>query len=54
MGARELWLNVGKPWQLRRRQESAACAVVRTETAEVVEVKATVPFPQRSRAGSRR
>jgi glycosyltransferase 2 family protein len=52
MGARELWLNVMVPWQLRRKQ---ACAAVSTDTAEVVEVKATtVPFPQRSRAGSRR
>jgi len=55
MGARELWLNVVRPWQLRRKQEADACTVIRTEGAEVVEVKATaVPFPQRSRAGSRR
>ena len=50
MGARELWLNVVVPWQLRRKQGDS-CAVIHTET---VEVKATVPFPQRSRAGSRR
>ena len=54
MGTRELWLNVVRPWQLRRKQEADACTVIRTEGAEVVEVKATVPFPQRSRAGSRR
>ena len=54
MGARELWLNVVLPWQLRRRQ-SDACAEVDSDTAEVVEVEArTVPFRQRSRAGSRR
>ncbi|MGA9328497.1 MAG: YbhN family protein [Bradyrhizobium sp.] len=51
MGTRELWLNVVLPWQLRRKQGDS-CA--ETETAEVVEVKATLPFPQRSRAGSRR
>jgi uncharacterized membrane protein YbhN (UPF0104 family) len=50
MGTRELWLNVVVPWQLRRKQGDTCD----TETAEVVEVKATVPFPQRSRAGSRR
>ena len=55
MGARELWLNVVQPWQQRRKQ-AGACAVIGTETAEVevVEVKATLPFPQRSRAGLRR
>src|SRR5271170_6939862 len=55
MGARELWLNVVRPWQLRRKQAGIG-AVIRTETTEVevVEVKATLPFPQRSRAGSRR
>jgi uncharacterized membrane protein YbhN (UPF0104 family) len=55
MGARELWLNVVQPWQQRRKQ-AGACSVISTETAEVevVEVKATLPFPQRSRAGSRR
>jgi glycosyltransferase 2 family protein len=55
MGARELWLNVVQPWQQRRKQ-AGACAVISTETAEVevVEVKATLPFPQRSRARSRR
>jgi glycosyltransferase 2 family protein len=53
MGTRELWLNVVVPWQRRRQAE--ACAVIDTETAEVVEVKATtLQFPQRSRAGSRR
>src|ERR1700742_1244626 len=50
MGARELWLNVVQPWQARRRQAGTIA-----ETAEVVEVKATtLPFPQRTRAGSRR
>jgi uncharacterized membrane protein YbhN (UPF0104 family) len=49
MGTRELWLNVVQPWQQRRKQ-----AEITTETAEVVEVKATLPFRQRSRAGSRR
>ena len=54
MGTRELWLNVVLPWQLRRRQADA-CAEINSETAEVVEVDArTVPFRQRSRAGSRR
>jgi glycosyltransferase 2 family protein len=54
MGTRELWLNVVKPWQLRRKQ-AGACTVIDTETAEVVEVKATtLRFQQRSRAGSRR
>ena len=54
MGARELWLNVVQPWQLRRKQ-AEACAEIDTETAEVVEVKATtLRFQQRSRAGSRR
>jgi hypothetical protein len=55
MGARELWLNVVQPWQQRRKQ-AGACAVIGTETTEVeiVEVKATLPFPQRSRAGLRR
>ena len=49
MGTRELWLSVVQPWQQRRRQAEA------NGTAEVVEVKATtLPFPQRSRAGSRR
>jgi uncharacterized membrane protein YbhN (UPF0104 family) len=49
MGARELWLSVVQPWQQRRKQ-SGACAAVRSEEPEVVEVKATLPFPQRSRA----
>src|SRR6202034_139069 len=55
MGARELWLNVVQPWQQRRKQAGVG-GVIRTETTEVevVEVKATLPFPQRSRAGSRR
>jgi uncharacterized membrane protein YbhN (UPF0104 family) len=54
MGTRELWLNVVKPWQLRRKQ-AGACTMIDTETAEVVEVKATtLRFQQRSRAGSRR
>jgi hypothetical protein len=45
---------VVRPWQQRRKQGGDPCAAIRTETPEVVEVKATVPFPQRSRAGSRR
>src|SRR5580704_717406 len=55
MGARELWLNVVQPWQQRRKQAGVGGGI-RTETTEVevVEVKATLPFPQRSRAGSRR
>src|SRR5271170_2405753 len=55
MGTRELWLSVVQPWQQRRKQAGIG-AVIRTETTEVevVEVKATLPFPQRSRAGSRR
>jgi hypothetical protein len=53
MGTREFWLSVVVPWQLRRKQ-AGSCNVIHSETAEVVEVKATVPFPQRSRAGSRR
>jgi uncharacterized membrane protein YbhN (UPF0104 family) len=51
MGTRELWLNVVRPWQKRRKQGGIG-ATMTTETAEV-EVK-TLPFPQRSRAGSRR
>lgn len=55
MGTRELWLNVVLPWQLRRRQGEACGAEINGEPAEVVEVDArTVPFRQRSRAGSRR
>src|SRR6202012_2144004 len=42
MGARELWLNVVKPWQLRRRQ-AESCAVINTDTAGVVEGKAPGP-----------
>src|SRR6202451_626330 len=53
MGTRELWLNVVRPWQKRRRQAGIG-ATMTTETAGVVEVKARLPFPQRSRAGSRR
>jgi hypothetical protein len=52
MGARELWLNVGQPWQQRRKQ-AEACTPIATETAEAVKAT-TLPFPQRSRAGSRR
>ena len=55
MGTRELWLNVVLPWQLRRKQGRDCCADThRDGGGEVVEVKATLPFPQRSRAGSRR
>ena len=53
MGTRELWLSVVQPWQQRRKQAGMG-SEMRAETAEVVEVKATLPFPQRSRAGSRR
>jgi hypothetical protein len=49
MGTRELWLNVVVPWQQRRKQ-NGACAPIRTEDAEIVEVKATLPFPQRARS----
>src|ERR1700735_4125965 len=45
MGTRELWLNVVQPWRLRRKQAEAACAAMRSEEPEVVEVKATLPFP---------
>jgi glycosyltransferase 2 family protein len=49
MGTRELWLSVVLPWQERRKQ-GEICA-----DEEIVEVKATtLPFRQRSRAGSRR
>jgi len=52
MGTRELWLSVVLPWQARRKQD--ICEAMRAEE-EAVEVKATtVPFRQRSRAGSRR
>jgi uncharacterized membrane protein YbhN (UPF0104 family) len=55
MGTREFWLNVVQPWQLRRKQAEAACAALRSEEAEIVEVQATtLPFPQRARSGSRR
>ena len=48
MGTRELWLSVVLPWQTRRK--GGMCA-----EEEAVEVGATtVPFRQRSRAGSRR
>jgi uncharacterized membrane protein YbhN (UPF0104 family) len=53
MGTRELWLNVVRPWQQRRKQ-AEGCVAIKPDTAEVVEVKAAVAFPQRSRAGSRR
>jgi uncharacterized membrane protein YbhN (UPF0104 family) len=49
MGTRELWLNVVVPWQQRRKQ-NGACAVIHTDEPEVVEVKATLPFPQRARS----
>jgi glycosyltransferase 2 family protein len=49
MGTRELWLNVVMPWQ-RRRKQAELCTPIRTETHEVVEVKATLPFPQRARS----
>jgi glycosyltransferase 2 family protein len=49
MGTRELWLSVVLPWQARRKQGDMCIE------EEAVEVKATtVPFPQRSRAASRR
>src|ERR1700674_5311226 len=53
MGTRELWLSVVMPWQ-RRRKQGHPGPPIPTETHEVVEVKATLLFPQRSRAGSRR
>jgi len=53
MGTRELWLSVVLPWQARRKQVDMCAAMPMEE--EAVEVKATtVPFPQRSRAASRR
>jgi hypothetical protein len=51
MGTRELWLNVVQPWQERRRLSEASPA--RGEEPEVAEVKATLPFAQRSRRRSR-
>src|SRR6201988_1861393 len=45
MGTRELWLNVVKPWQQRRKQAETS-TTIDTDTAEVVEVKATLPFRQ--------
>jgi uncharacterized membrane protein YbhN (UPF0104 family) len=51
MGTRELWLSVVQPWQARRKQAETS-TTIDTDTAEVVEVKATLPFRQRSRAGS--
>jgi uncharacterized membrane protein YbhN (UPF0104 family) len=53
MGTRELWLNVVEPWQHRRKQSEASTPISTEGTPEVVEVK-TLPFRQRSRAGSRR
>jgi glycosyltransferase 2 family protein len=48
MGTRELWLSVVLPWQTRRKGDMDA-------EEEAVEVEATtVPFRQRSRAGSHR
>src|ERR1700761_3177559 len=44
MGTRELWLSVVQPWRLRRKQAADACALIHSETAQVVEVKATLPF----------
>jgi hypothetical protein len=49
MGTRELWLSVVLPWRVRRKQ-GEMCA----EAEEIVEVKATLPFPRRSRAASPR
>ena len=51
MGTRELWLNVVLPWQERRRLSEASPAP--GERREVAEVKATLPFAQRSRRRSR-
>jgi len=51
MGARELWLNVVLPWQERRRLSEAPPAP--GEGTEVAEVKATLPFAQRSRRRTR-
>src|SRR6202162_906551 len=47
MGTRELWLNVVLPWQERRRLSEAPPAP--GDGPEVAEVKATIPFAQRSR-----
>jgi hypothetical protein len=51
MGTRELWLNVVLPWQERRRLSEAPPAP--GDGPEVAEVKATIPFAQRSRRRSR-
>jgi uncharacterized membrane protein YbhN (UPF0104 family) len=51
MGTRELWLNVVLPWQERRRLSEASPAP--GDGPEVAEVKATIPFAQRSRRRSR-
>ena len=53
MGTRELWLNVVLPWQKRRRLSEACQAPAPGEEPEVAKVKATLPFPQRSRLRSR-
>jgi glycosyltransferase 2 family protein len=52
MATRELWLSVVLPWQTRRKQGEMGAPAMREE--DIVEVKATLPFRQRSRAGSRR
>src|ERR1700686_4710530 len=51
LGTRELWLNVVVPWQERRRLNEASPAP--GDGPEVAEVKATIPFAQRSRRRSR-
>jgi hypothetical protein len=47
MGTREFWLNVVVPWQQRRKQNGAP---IPADEADAVEVKATLPFPQRARS----
>jgi hypothetical protein len=50
MGTRELWLSVVMPWQERRRRLNEPSP---GEAAEAAEVKAPLPFAQRSRLRSR-
>ena len=52
MGTRELWLSVVQPWQ-ERRKPNDGCAPAPGEQPEVAEVKAALPFAQRSRLRSR-
>jgi uncharacterized membrane protein YbhN (UPF0104 family) len=50
MGTRELWLSVVMPWQERRRRLNEPSP---GEAPEAAEVKAPLPFAQRSRLRSR-